>query len=300
MITLRFLRALLLLALILGANAAAADLDRDGLDDAFEDALLLQFRPAFEISADECDQAPAELRPGSQQPEPIARNGSIYGQVFPAGPRIEIHYYHLWSRDCGRIAHPLDSEHVSVLLQLSATAWRAVYWFAAAHQGTVCDTSHGAAAAALDAEEHGPTVWISSGKHASFLSRQFCDRGCGSDRCGQVSLVPGKLINIGEPGALLNGALWAESDLWPLAAKMKTDFSDAALAQLDQSHGSGVIALNPPRRSMQAVISTAGVPVNALETSSRHTDSALSLANEKTGRALKRARRAVGRFLQLM
>ena len=142
----------------------------------------------------------------------------MYGQVFKSGSNglpgtfLEIHYYHLWSRDCGPIAHALDVEYVSVLvqaasLQESPRNWKAVYWYAAAHEGTVCDISHGAKAAVLGAIEHGPDVWISSGKHASFLDPSLCGRGCGADRCGSANLPhANKLINIGEPGAPMNGA----------------------------------------------------------------------------------------------
>src|SRR5436190_1600529 len=88
----------------------------------------------------------------SEFPPAVARNGTIYGQVFPrqglAMPDrfIEIHYFHLWTRDCGRAGHPLDVEHVSVLVHADredspATDWNATYWDAGAHENTVCDVS---------------------------------------------------------------------------------------------------------------------------------------------------------------
>src|SRR5206468_9899621 len=130
-----------------------------------------------------------------------------------------------------RFAHSLDNEHVSVLARASRSGespgdWKAVYWYAAAHQDTVCDFSHGANAAVLGAVEHGPEVWISSGKHASFLVRSLCGQGCGADRCDSTKLLrPYSLVNVGEPGAPINGAIWIDSDVWPFSAKMKTDFS---------------------------------------------------------------------------
>ena len=61
--------------------------------------------------------------------------------------------------------------------------WEAAYWYAAAHEGTVCDASSGAAAAAVRATTAGPYVYVSRGKHASYLNRGHCKWGCGSDRC---------------------------------------------------------------------------------------------------------------------
>jgi len=302
------LRLGVVLACLFAGAALAEDGDRDGLSDDLENALLAKFTPSFRISATDCDVSPAEFAPGLRQPQVVAKNGTIYGQVFPAGAFIEIHYYHLWSRDCGRMGHGFDVEHVSVLVNAES---RAVYWYASAHQDTVCDVSSGARACALDAEDGGPIVWISRGKHGSFLSRDACARGCGGDRCEEmVTLAISKLINIGEPGAALNGAVWADSGLWSLAAKMKTDFGETALAQLDGSPRAGVIPLNASRRSAQAVISAAGAPVDALQTGNRHTGSALSLASVKADRALdtgfgtvgkqiKRGRRAVAKWMRI-
>jgi len=116
--------------LVFLAALLPADLDRDGIDDDVEQALLVQFAPTFMISGDECDTLPAEFAPGSVVPCVVSKNGAIYGQVFPNGRFTEIHYYHLWSRDCGRFSHKFDVEHVSFLL---AEDHKALYWYAAAH-----------------------------------------------------------------------------------------------------------------------------------------------------------------------
>src|SRR5262249_12988141 len=156
----------------------------------------------------DCDGLPAEFVAGSSKPVVAGKDGTIYGQVSPhsaddSGTLLELHYYHLWARDCGRVGHKLDPEHVSVLVagnsSQPASEWRARYWYAAAHENTLCDASNAAGAATLHAEDHGATVWISGGKHASFLSELKCRLGCGENRCRSMKLMqPGTVVNIGE------------------------------------------------------------------------------------------------------
>jgi len=241
------------------------------------------------VAVGDCDVLPSEFRPSSQEPRAVAKNGTIYGQVFPRGEFIEIHYYHLWSRDCGRRGHALDVEYVSALIR----AGKAAYWYASAHQDTVCDVRNGARASQLQAEEHGPLVWISRGKHASYLSYDLCNRGCGADRCDRAEpFTPANLINIGEPGVPLNGAIWAASRVWALAPKMKTDFDASTLAVLDNPAIEGPRSLKDSPRAMHAVIAAGGTSVD-------HTTAAMSTAGAHTDRALSRARRAVADFLGL-
>lgn len=274
------------------------------------------------ISQAECDALPAEFVPGSREPKAAAKNGTIYGEVFPAetdgaaGKFLEIHYYDLWSRDCGRRGHALDAEHVSALVRAdgpaeSATSWKAVYWYASAHQDTICDSSQGAKASTLGAEDHGPTIWISAGKHASFLSVEACNKSCGEDRCEPATpLSPAGIVNIGEPGAPLNGAVWVDSDRWPMTAKMKPDFSAPARAKLDEAAAQGVIPLNDASPSVKGVVAAGGSTVDALATSNRETGDALATADANTsnalgmsaahvGRALQRAHRGILKFLGL-
>ena len=300
--------AIFSLALLCTSTAYAVDHDRDGLADDFEQELLHRFVPTFMVAAGDCDVMPSEFLPSSREPRPVAKNGTIYGQVFPSGPYIEIHYYHLWSRDCGRRGHPLDVEYVSTLIRADG---KAAYWYASAHQDTVCDVRNGARASQLQAEEHGPMVWISRGKHASYLSYDLCNRGCGADRCDQVdALTPARLINIGEPGAALNGATWVESQVWALAPKMKTDFDASTLAALDDPAIDGPMILKDSPKVMHAVIAAGGTSMDAVATGNRHTNAAVSTAGTHTdralatgvaavGRSLRRARRAVAGFLGL-
>jgi hypothetical protein len=258
---------------------AAVDRDADGLADDFEQSLLVRFAPQFMISAGECDVLPSEFQPGVGEPYPAARNGTIYGQVFPNGEFLEIHYYHLWARDCGRAGHTLDAEHVSALVNPDGT--KAFYWYASAHQDTLCDASHGVQAAAIAAEEHGPRVWISAGKHASFLTENQCSQGCGSDVCRSGSPMPlTKLVNLGEPGRPLNGALWTASSTWSLSQKMRSDFTPAVQAALANS--SDPVPVNNSVPSVRAVISAGGTSLDAVATARQYTDSALTTADTKT------------------
>lgn len=281
------------------AIAGSADLDHDGLSDEFEQSLLARFAPVFHVSANDCAGLPAEFTPDSVRPVAAAVNGTIYGQVFRRGPYIEIHYYHLWAKDCGSLGHALDAEHVSALLSASENPL-ALYWFAAAHQATVCELNSASSAAALGAEEHGPDVWISEGKHASFLTSSLCGKGCGADACKLTKrLERSRLVNIGEPGAPMNGAVWVNSPVWPMASKMTTDFDTARLEALKASGGK--LVRFQPSPSTQAVISGFGAgpryTAGALDTAGNHTDSALDTAERHTLKSLDASRRSVIHFL---
>src|SRR3984885_1331846 len=229
------------------------DSDHDGLSDDLEQALLIQFKPIFMVSQGDCSDVPAEFAPESPNPIVRAEDATIYGQVFPKNfggttePMVEIHYYHLWKKDCGRMGHALDTEHVSVLIRASGTGpisskWKATYWYAAAHEDTVCDASQISRASTLHAEDHGATVWISAGKHASFLNETLCRRGCGGDACLEmVPLSLAQIVNLGESSAPMNGALWIASSRWPLSTKMaRTDFQPAVVARLERLPASDV------------------------------------------------------------
>ena len=295
----------------------AVDADHDGVDDALEAALLERFRPVFMVSGSDCDQLPAEFAAAlpaafaqhGAVPRAIARNGTIYGQVFRRGTSggselIEAHFYHLWTRDCGARGHTLDAEHVSVLLAsagLSAPApdWSARTWYAAAHQETLCDVSRFVSAGEIDATQRGAKVWISRGKHASYFSAESCGGGCGKDRCeAMVALAIAPVVNLGEADAPMNGAGWIASPRWPLAQKMRSDFPDVMLAE-------GAAAPDAPasRRSAQAVISAGASAGNAtgsaLDSAGKHYDHGIDVGTQKTGRSLKRALGATGRFLGL-
>jgi hypothetical protein len=309
----KFSLLVFLLFLPFQSNLAAAyseDSDGDGLADQFEQELLVQFLPRFMVSASECNGLPAEFQPGISEPRPLEKNGTIYGQVFKSesyrrsGALLEIHYYHLWAADCGRTAHALDVEHVSALIVTSgagesASAWKALYWYAAAHEDTSCDSSHGARAPDIGAELSGPTVWISAGKHASFLSPELCRGGCGGDDCNNMhAFTPLQLVNLGEPGFPMNGAVWSGSSKWTLAAKMRTDFSTAALTRLDSVSKPGIVPLNQSQASIKATAHAGVSAVDAVSLADKKTEGALNTSAGATGRALGKTQTSVGRFLK--
>jgi hypothetical protein len=297
------------------------DSDHDGLSDALEQSLLAQFEPAFMIGRHDCSDVPAEFRTGSIKPVVRSENRTIYGEVFPAkgtsseAPMAEIHFYHLWKLDCGEHPHPLDAEHVAVLVRSSggdsSTAkWTAMYWYAAAHENTVCDVSQIARASTLKAEDHGAKVWVSPGKHASYLNATLCVRGCGADRCDEMkALAPGRLINLGEPGHPMNGALFLSSSLWPLAGKMETtNFPESAVARLNRLPETDIAWFHAGRHPVQGIIAISSSTEGALAQSGRNTtnaisdagdstDAAISVAGDSTGNALQKSYRKTGHAL---
>jgi hypothetical protein len=278
------------------------DHDRDGIDDRLEQELLVRFAPAFHVSANECDVLPAEFTPDVADPRVRARNGTIYGRVTPARVGadrhgaffVEIQYFHLWSRDCGRLlAHELDAEHVSALvgadsLKRPVKHWRAVHWYAGAHEDTLCENSAGIAAATIGAEQAGPYVWISKGKHASYLTLRRCAQGCRADDCDNSERMRvHQIINLGEPGWALNGAVWVSSPRWNLNAKLlKSDFSPETVAELDRNGMLNRRGLRPVKEIVGAGSDTSG----AVGTANRHTRHSVResfrLATEKTARFL--------------
>ena len=299
-----FLTAIALFGCAASAAGAASlpenDSDGDGLSDRFEQRLLDRFSPRFFLSADDCSVKPARFAPSSLIPVPSADDGTIYGQVSPAqassgpGRAIELHFYHLWRIDCGRMGHALDAEHVSVLLRgsgESADGWKAVYWYAAAHEDTVCDAGQLTRASALNAETHGADVWVSSGKHASFLSDQLCRHGCGGDRCANSTPLPLKSpVNVGEWDSPMNGAAWIASPVWPLAAKMRrSDFTEARLASLEHLPENGVAWANPSRRPVQTAILGGNAGVSGAAKGGMAGAQAALIGNRQTGSALDTA-----------
>jgi hypothetical protein len=314
----RVLFAGLLGCLITVAAAQAAkpvvltDSDRDGLSDHLENELLKQFQPRWMIGKEDCSVEPAEFVAGAAVPTVVADNGTVYGQAFPKhGHRdeVELHFYHLWRQDCGQMGHALDAEHVAVLVRGTAAGaaagdggemkWRAMYWYAASHEDTVCDASQISRASTLKAEDEGATVWISPGKHASFLNEELCSHGCGGDHCTEMKqMKAGDVVNVGELSHPVDGAVWVSSPQWPLADKMRrSDFTEARVERLERLPDTDVAWANPAKRPAQAAIYGGNSTINGLAVSGRNTDTALVLANDNTGKALDTAGRNTGNAL---
>lgn len=302
------------LGVVSAADASRQDSDGDGLSDALEQELLVQFAPTFLIARHDCSGSPAEFRRDVMEPEPLAANGTVYGQVFPVktapestkpatGQMIEIHYYHLWQRDCGAHGHWLDTEHVSSLVRGTGSAspeWKAIYWYAAAHENTVCDVSQISRASTLGAEDRGARVWVSPGKHASYLNETLCERGCGADRCeAMVALKRDKLINLGEPGHPMNGSEFIAWNGWPLLEKMQaSNFPEDAVARVEGLPETDIAWFNGGRHPMQQVIAVSGSTEGAIARSGSDTGAAISVAGSDTGDALSTAKSSTGNALQ--
>ncbi len=280
-------------------TAPALDSDADGLSDGLEQQLLLQFTPTLHIGREDCSNQPARFAPGVLTPRVAAEDGTLYGQVFPARtstpdhPEVEVHFYHLWRIDCGGHGHALDTEHVAVLLEASGpelSTWKALFWYAAAHENTVCDVSQIARATTLHAVDHGADIWVSPGKHASYLDPRLCERGCGADHCDAMRPLASKtVINLGELPHPMNGALFIASPAWPLAAKMaSSNFPAAALARLEALPATEIAWFRPGRHPAQGVIGISGSTEGALAHSGHATDNALAQSANSTGGAVRK------------
>jgi hypothetical protein len=295
--------------------ATSIDSDADGLSDALEQRLLEQFTPRFMVGRDDCSGVPAEFAPNLSVPTVEVEDGTIYGQAFPVArktagpedgsePEVELHYYHLWRLDCGEHSHPLDTEHVAVLVRASQSdtaqaTWKAIYWYAAAHEQTVCDVSQIARASTLHAEDKGAEVWISPGKHASYLDERLCQRGCGADRCeAMVPLQSGRVINLGEPGHPMNGSLFISSSAWPLEFKMEhTNFPVEPVARLERLPPTEIAWFNPGRHPVQGVIAISSSTEGAMAKGAAETASSLGVATDSTGGAISVAEDSTGSAL---
>jgi hypothetical protein len=193
----------------------------------------------------------------------------------------------------------------------AASNWKALYWYAAAHENTLCDASQIARAATLDGELQGPVVWISRGKHASFLSSAKCAHGCGGDKCvAMQAMTIARLINLGESSSAMNGTAWANSGQWPLADKMShSDFADDRTAQADATAATAIAWANPGKHKVQsaihggnsAFVGTAGglnASGAAVDSAQSGTGDALNAAKAGTERGLAQSAGAVKKALR--
>jgi hypothetical protein len=301
------LAAMLALAAVPGPRTSSAvmDVDRDGLDDRVEQRLIERFQPRLRVSKLDCAERPSAFVAETTRPIPAWPDGTIYARVHQVdrsaepGAWIEVQYFHLWAQDCGWNAHALDVEHVSTLLRADSRdaapdAWTARYWYAAAHQDTVCDASHGARAESLGAADRGAMVWIARGKHASYLTARRCRWGCGSDRCPEsVELKPAALVNLGERDAPLNGATWVAWSGWPLGSRLQSDFTPQVISRIDRAAPGQVVAVNDIKTVVKAFLTSTSTGAVGLLKGRQGAGVVLGA----TGRAMGKAVAVTGRTL---
>lgn len=284
------------------------DSDADGLSDTLEQSLLEQFVPQFFIGSHDCSVRPAAFEPYARLAVVKAEDGTIYGQAFPVksenGPEVELHFYHLWRVDCGAHGHPLDAEHVAVLVRASGTdlsdaRWKALYWYAAAHEQTVCDVSQIARASTLHAEHKGARVWISPDKHASYLDVRLCSAGCGADVCEQmVPLATKRVVNLGEAGHPMNGSEFVGASGWPLALKMQqSNFPAEPMARLERLPDTEIAWFHPGRHPVQGVIGISSTTEGAIGKGASETASSLDVAGDSASDAISVAGDSTGNAL---
>jgi hypothetical protein len=97
------------------------------------------------------------------------------------------------------------------------------------------------------------------------------------------------VVNIGEPGAWQNGAVWVESQKWPFLPKMKRDFDAAVIAQFEAANRDEVVPISASPVAVKAVIYGGDATIDALGTANRHTGAALDKAGTSTDSALTKA-----------
>jgi hypothetical protein len=174
-----------------------------------------------------------------------------------------------------------------------------MYWYAAAHEKTVCEVSQITRASTVHAEESGARVWISPGKHASYLNEALCRAGCGADRCEDMTALPrGRIVNLGEAGHPMNGSAFIASAEWPLEAKMTTsNFPPEALARLNQMPESDIAWFNAGRHPAQGIIADSNMTEQAIAGGAGDTAESLALAGDSTSVAISVAQDDTGNAL---
>jgi hypothetical protein len=144
-------------------------------------------------------------------------------------------------------------------------------------------------------------VWSSSGKHAIYFSRAKCDSGsgCGADTCTDNAELArtGKVINVGERDAPVNGADWINSSAWVLREKMGSDFTPELLAVVESAPPDQAVTVHG-RSTYRGTIQVSDTVLESTMSGAQHTSSALSSADSHTSNSLQKATNATGRSLR--
>ena len=180
---------------------AGVDLDEDGLDDAFEEALARGSFPYLSLAPD--DGCPL---------------GVIVYRVHPHPDDptlVHLFFAHLYERDCGLTGHVGDNEDFGMTVDPSLPPPLGIKTMKSiGHEGTICQQvtqcgSCGGLTACELTDAGQPVMYLSKGKHAGYVEKARCNpvTAC-LDTCA-FNLVPRvpPMVNAGEPGHPLVGDL---------------------------------------------------------------------------------------------
>lgn len=191
-----------------------ADVDRDGLTDAWEDTVLAHFQPRLELDEQERGLTDPSFRVGTAG-RVVARHDD------PS--RVVVFYGFAFSEDYGSCSftdHHGDVERAVIELERTAGTngdVRMIKAFTAAHEGDVTDASHLYEGDRLASElefvsENGAPRWLlytSRNKHGTYANKRTCESKklpCVADYCASSNKpnrndyrrLP-RLLNAGEP-----------------------------------------------------------------------------------------------------
>lgn len=180
------------------AGGRVGDLDRDGLDDAWELEVATRYLPALSLHPqDRCPLGGLVFR---LRPHPMDPDGGL----------LAITWTHLFERDCGLTSHVGDNEAFGATIDPTLPADQGLLVLrAVAHQATVCSRTStcGRCAGMTPCERATPTssprLYSSRDKHAGYVSLSACGTLTCLDTCAPGLRTGVPQVNAGEPGAPL-------------------------------------------------------------------------------------------------
>jgi hypothetical protein len=106
-----------------------------------------------------------------------------------------------------------------------------------------------------------------------------------------------KIVNLGEPGAPMNGVSWTQWSGWPLEGKMETDFPETVLAKLYVAEMTEVIPVNDSRSPVKTTVRVGTSSAGAMIGTTNKTNLALSSASGAVGASLNKSKDGTCNFL---